>query len=204
MPLSFPNRLRPLARAIRRWPERRLHPLRRRRARRRLAEAAVPDSVLFICLGNICRSPFAAELARSVFQARGLGTISVQSAGFIGPGRPTPDFGLDAAEAHGVDLSGHRSKLVTPDMVRDDARWIVIMDSSHGKRLVRDFGAATEQLLHLGDLDPEPIERRTIPDPFDQDLDVFEACYARISRCFDAFVEAATGSADNPTSHERT
>jgi protein-tyrosine-phosphatase len=201
--LSFPNRLRPLARAIRRWPERRLHPLRRRRARRRLSEAAAPDSVLFICLGNICRSPFAAELARSAFQAQGLDAFSVSSAGFIGPDRPTPDFGLQAARAHGVDLSRHRSSLVRPETVREGAQWIVIMDSSHGKRLVRDFGAATEQLLHLGDLDPEPIQRRTIPDPFDQSPQVFEACYARISRCLDTFLEATRGWDRTPGSRDQ-
>src|SRR5881394_1021509 len=51
-----------LLQRVRRTPERVLHPLRRRKALARLRARSRPKSVLVVCHGNICRSPFAAAL----------------------------------------------------------------------------------------------------------------------------------------------
>ena len=56
-----------LLRGLRRVPSRVLHPLRRQRALRALRGRRRPASVLVICHGNVCRSPFAAALLRPVF-----------------------------------------------------------------------------------------------------------------------------------------
>ena len=90
---------------------------RRRRARQQLARVlARPQNkalVLFVCQGNICRSPFAEALLRGYL---GKGTIITRSAGLMPrPRRSTPDLGLRAAAAHSVDLSAHRSVWLTSD-----------------------------------------------------------------------------------------
>ena len=72
--------------------------------------------VLFVCTGNQCRSPMAAALLRA--RLRQVGTpVTVASAGFATEGRPAPPEVLDAMGAVGLDLSGHRSRLVTPALL---------------------------------------------------------------------------------------
>ena len=76
--------------------------------------AGTPSIMLFVCQGNICRSPFAEALLRARLGDR---AIAIGSAGMMPqPGRPTPIFGLEAAAAHGIDLSAHRSIWLTRQM----------------------------------------------------------------------------------------
>src|SRR5438445_13324012 len=111
---------------VRRTPDRILHPFRRRKALGALRGRARPSTLLVVCHGNICRSPMAAALLDR--ELRPLG-IDVQSAGFIGFNRPAPAEAVDAAKRHAVNLSDHRSRPVTADVVRT-ADLIVVMDAS--------------------------------------------------------------------------
>jgi protein-tyrosine-phosphatase len=159
-------------------PTRWLHPLRRRSAREAL-RARAPRSILVVCHGNICRSPFAAALLE---QALGPVGIGVHSAGFLGPGRPSPHEAVAVAARRSVDLSRHRSRLLTADLV-GSADLIVVMDAAQRRQVCDRFGRAPRDVILLGDLDPAPIETRPIRDPVDQGAEVFEASYARIERC---------------------
>lgn len=170
------SRLRRFARHFRHTPDRLLHSIRRRRAMQDL-RAEPPRSVLVLCLGNICRSPYAAaSLARCA-----LNGLEVRSAGFLRSGRPSPETARSSAQRNGIDLSGHRSQQVTPALL-EQADLVIVMDRGQRGRLREQFGRRTGVLV-LGDLDPEPIDTRTIRDPFDQSDEVFDQVYARIDRC---------------------
>ncbi len=158
-------------------PERILHRWRRRRALAVLRRRPRPTALLVICHGNICRSPFAAALL-----ARALPGVRVESAGFMGPGRPPPPEAVTAAARYGVSLSVHRSQLLTAERARA-ADLIVVMDAAQRREIRYRFGRADRDVLVLGDLDPQPIRARAIRDPVSQPLHVFEESYARIERC---------------------
>ncbi len=182
--------LRRLARESIRGGERLLHPRRRRRALRELDGLSEPRSILFVCLGNICRSPYAEHRLTDELSRAGRGAIRVVSAGFILPGRPSPEAALRVAARRGLDLEDHRSQVVTPAMTRD-ADVAIVMEPKQLRQLRKVAGAEQGGLpIVLGDLDPEPIDRRAIIDPYDQPDDVFEAVYERIDRCCRALAEA--------------
>lgn len=173
------TQIRAVVRALLRLPERLWHPLRRAAALRSLGRGPTPRSVLFICHGNICRSPFAAVALRRALESTDAGHVRVESAGFVGPGRACPEAGVDVAASRGLDLSGHRSQLPTPTLVRA-ADLVVVMEGGQRSAFRMLFG---RDALVLGDLDPQPIETRAIEDPFDQDRVAFERSYRRIERC---------------------
>lgn len=179
--VALPSVLRRLARAIKRLPDRLLHDGRRRRARERVA-ALAPDSLLFVCHGNICRSPFAEAAARLRVPPH----VRVASAGFIGPDRGAPDEAVEAARRFGIDLTAHRSRLITGETARRTGL-VVVMTPDQARAAVR-LGAPPDRVLILGDLDPEPIGLRSIPDPIERPLDEFMACYRRVDRCIAALV----------------
>jgi len=165
-----------------RAPGRLLHPL-RRRAARAVLRGRVPRTIVVVCHGNICRSPLAAALLR---RALGPDGIRVESAGFIGPNRPPPRDAVSAAARRGVDLSDHRSRLLTADLV-NAADLLVVMEPEQQRTVCERFGRWPSDVIVLGDLDPAPLEARTIRDPVTQPIEVYEQSYERIERCVQEF-----------------
>lgn len=173
---------------LRREPERLCHPLRRRWAKRRVAELPSPQTVLVVCYGNICRSPYAAAKLRGLLRERGNQLVRVDSAGFVGPHRESPPEAIDAASARGFDLRRHRSRVISPESAQR-AGLIVVMEPGQARDVHRRFGIPVERLLVLGDLDPEPIHTRLILDPVLKPRAVFVECYDRIDRCLVGLVD---------------
>jgi protein-tyrosine phosphatase len=184
------QRLRSLAKGVLHGVTKLLHPWRRRRALRRLAAAAPVESVLFLCLGNVCRSPYAESSFRHMSPA-----TTLDSAGFIGPDRSPPEDARLIARERGVDVTSHVSKLITTELVRSQDL-VVVMEPGQAKRLRREMGAG-KTVVVLGDLDPERPRRRRIRDPWGQPPEVFRSSFERIDRCLDAilpFVATHPGS----------
>jgi len=158
-----------------------LHSWRRRRARNLLAERSI-SRVLVLCHANLCRSPFAAGVLRLDLESVGRSDIIVRSAGFVGPERGSPTQAVQVAGESGVDLSSHHSAIVTSDML-GKTDLIVVMSSDQAND-IRWRGAPSQvPVLILGDLDPNPIDGRTIFDPWRGDETVFRSSYGRIVRC---------------------
>jgi protein-tyrosine phosphatase len=178
--------MRELLRHVRRTPERLLHPWRRRKALEALRARGRPKTLLVMCHGNICRSPVAAGLLERALIRLG---VDVRSAGFIGFNRPAPADAITAAHSVGIDLTAHRSRLVTAELARS-ADLIVVMEPAQRRLFCERFGRLPNQVLLLGDLDPAAIESRSIRDPLDQGSRVFAEVYARIDRCVSELVQS--------------
>jgi protein-tyrosine phosphatase len=181
---------RSILRTLRALSARLLHPLRRSAAREALRLRPRPRSILFVCHGNICRSPYAACYARARLGGRG---PSVASAGFIGADRPSPPEAVAAAAARGVDLAPHRSQLLSPALVQG-ADLVIVMDAEQLLAIRRGYPRPADSVLLLGDFDPGPVTSRAIPDPVDKPRAAFDACYARIDRCVDALLKGLPGA----------
>jgi protein-tyrosine-phosphatase len=167
--------------------ERLLHAYRRRKARRQLAAKHI-RSVLFLCHGNVYRSPYAAAALKHALAATPLSaSIKVVSAGFTAPGRRVPEGALSAARTRGIDLSSHLSTLVTAHAVAD-MDLVAVMSHDQARGIGSRHGPAATILI-LGDLDPLPIRSRTITDPLGRDADVVEEVYSRIDRCVEQLAE---------------
>lgn len=142
--------------------------------------------VLFVCSGNICRSPTAEAVFRALIEERGLsGEIEVDSAGTGSwhVGSPPDERSARAARARGIELSGRARQVETSDFERFDV--LVAMDAGHAAelqalapaemaakvRLLREFDP---EAVAAGDTDvPDPYYGG--PDGFEHVLDVVEA-----------------------------
>ncbi|MCF7528789.1 low molecular weight protein-tyrosine-phosphatase [Neisseria lisongii] len=126
-----------------------------------------PQQILFVCLGNICRSPMAEYVFRHHVRQAGLGgIISVASAGTSGwhDGENMHKGTQKALAVHGIDHSGFISSKVKPD---DHRRFdfIIAMDDNNLAELERLFGRQPEKIFKLTDLIPESGYNH-IPDPW--------------------------------------
>ncbi len=134
-------------------------------------EIAVPRSVLFVCLGNICRSPLAEGVFRSLVEERGDGdlfTIDSAGTGAWHIGNPPDPRSIDVAAKYGIDLSAQRARQVVPeDFTRFDT--IVAMDAANLAALGSGKNAGTARIRLL--LDDPP---KDVPDPYFGGPDGFE------------------------------
>jgi len=89
---------------------------------------------------------------------------------------------MTIASRRGLDLSAHRSRLLTRAMV-NGADLVLVMDARQADQLVRAFGCASERIVIAGDIDPVSGAGRAIRDPWRRSLAVFESSYARLDRC---------------------
>lgn len=155
--------------------------LARLRASHRLSRALRdnPGSarLLFVCLGNICRSPFAAAALSRCFGSRDR-RLQIASAGVIPrPGRRTPAFGIAAAAERGIDLEDHRSSwLASPDA--STATAIIVFDEQTETALLNRYPRLGGPVIRLGHFGREI--RHEIGDPVDGDLALFRTTYAAI------------------------
>lgn len=132
--------------------------------------------VLFVCTGNICRSPTAEGVFRHLVGQAGLdGRIGVDSAGTHGYhiGEPPDPRSQKAAKARGVDLSGLRARKVTlEDFYEFDH--ILAMDDGHLAHLRRMAPADARAAVTLFLDDAPDVGVRETPDPYYGDARGFE------------------------------
>jgi protein-tyrosine phosphatase len=117
--------------------------------------------VLFVCMGNICRSPTAEGVMRRLLAERGLdGEIELDSAGTGGwhAGSPPDARATDAAAARGITLQGAARQVTRSDF--EDFDVLVAMDRENlaGLRAIAPPGTEGKLRLLLGD--------RDVPDPY--------------------------------------
>lgn len=149
-----------------------------------MRERAPIEDVVFVCLGNICRSPYAeVRLRARLDEAGGAEGIRVRSIGFLPPGRPSPDRALEAARRRGLDLSEHRSRSISASELRE-ADLVIVMTGKQRRELGWLHGRP--DTLQLGDLDPVAGVGRNIQDPYGKPPELFDEVFARIDRAVEA------------------
>ena len=141
-------------------------------------------SLLFLCLGNLCRSPFAAVAA-----AGRLPGVTVESAGFLShDGRPSPVHVVQVARTLGVDVSASRARRVTAAQIAA-ADLIVCMDVTHLERMAAEFPQAMGKTTLLGLFNTAgPTEMK---DPYDLSPSATLAVFEDMLRSIDALASEA-------------
>ena len=107
------------------------------------------NSILLICTGNSCRSVMAEAIMRKRLYEMGNDNIEVKSAGTRAlNGLPPTDETITVMKEDGVDVSGYKTKNVTPDMIKK-ADLILAMEPMHKDDIVRLVPSAVSKTYLL-------------------------------------------------------
>ena len=139
---------------------------------------------LFVCIGNICRSPAAEGFLSAYFQKKLL-SAEVASAGIramVGAA-PVPIGQKIMQENYQINISDHRAQQLTEEMIRYNDL-IFVMDDEQTAYLKKVAPFASGKIHKLG-----KWRNTDIADPYLQSDSVFESCYALIQDCVQDWVE---------------
>ncbi|MFM9956450.1 MAG: low molecular weight protein-tyrosine-phosphatase [Phycisphaerales bacterium] len=152
-----------------------------------------PIGVLFVCLGNICRSPLAEGVFVHLARQRGvLERFRVDSCGTGDwhSGELADPRSRAVARKHGIELT-HRARVLSPD---DDFQpapwgrgfhWLIGMDRQNCRRMTA-LGAPPERVRLLRSFDPLLAGRSEaeleVPDPYSEPDEAFDEVYAMVER----------------------
>lgn len=146
-------------------------------------------SVLFVCLGNICRSPIAEGAFREAALKAGL-DIRVDSAGTASYhiGEPPDPRAIAVAQQHGVDISGLRGRQLSESDFHDFTHIFALDTANMAGIKARASRHGTASLALLLDV-VEGKKGQPVPDPYYGDEKDFEECWATVSAAIDALVK---------------
>ena len=142
-------------------------------------------SVLFVCLGNICRSPLAEGIFRHQAEQAGLlHGFHADSAGTGGwhAGEPPHPNSIAVAQRNGIDISGQRARqIVRDDLDRFDL--VIGMDASNVAD-VRRLGVGRAEVIRLR-------SEGDVPDPWGKGMDSYHAVFEMIGTAMPQLLDRA-------------
>ena len=138
-------------------------------------------TILFLCTGNVCRSPMAEGLFRHAIKGRGEFRIVSAGLGAV-DGEPPTNHSVSAMREIGIDISGQRSRALTAELVRS-ADLILGMTHSHTDTVALLYPSAAEKTFLLREFD-ETLEayEKDISDPIGSPYHIYAECRDQIEQ----------------------
>lgn len=147
----------------------------------------MPQDILVVCLGNICRSPVGERLLRARLPGYHVGSAGI--AAMAGQGADAQS--AETALRHGLSLDGHVARQFTPEMAAAHDL-ILVMEPGHLLHVAR-YSPQLEGRCHLFD---HWTGARGIPDPYRRPPAYHDRIFARLARAANAWAAHLRGDTD--------
>lgn len=152
-------------------------------------------SVVFVCFGNIIRSPMCEALMFRELALFPDVRVAVSSAGVHAiPGRPAHPWAVAAARGFGISLEGHGARLLTDQMV-DQADAIFAMDYQNQVELLSRWAGARKKVYMVSTYAGKNYRSVEIPDPYYVGPEETIKCYGVLKTCIENLARSFSRSA---------
>lgn len=150
---------------------------------------SAPKSILFVCKGNICRSPFAEQVARKIAFEQSIINIKFYSAGLkVYESLTSPVEVIIVAEKFGVKLNEHKSRGITRKLATS-FDMIIAMEAWHIQQLRKYFPDLKDKVYLLSLFNIRHYRKywsyknNNILDPYGKPVEYYQECFKRIEEC---------------------
>lgn len=138
--------------------------------------ASVINSILVICLGNICRSPMAEALLKKRYPDRNIASAGLRE---ITVGWSADPFAIRVMKENGIDISLHRAKLLTAALLKK-TDLVLTMEAEQSDIIRYSFPNYTGKIMRIGE-----FGNYDVPDPYSRNINAFHESFDLISRGID-------------------
>ena len=146
-------------------------------------------SVLFVCYGNLMRSPMAEAMLRHELLKLGVGDVSVRSAGVHAVrGRQAHMWAQAVSRELGMPLDAHRAQPTTSNLIAS-SDLILAMDYENLAELETRYPEGRGRIFLLSRYADGPLCNREIPDPYFGDIETTRRCYAVLGGCIEKLAQ---------------
>jgi protein-tyrosine-phosphatase len=143
-------------------------------------------NILFVCTGNICRSPIAEGQLKKLLKDNPITGIQATSAGLIAlPGNSASFNAVRVARENGISLEEHSAQPITFELI-DHADLILVMEPRQGQELIADHPEISDKILHLRYFARYGSRDRGISDPYGRSLEAYRFCFEDIRECVES------------------
>jgi protein-tyrosine phosphatase len=158
------------------------------------------QSVLFVCLGNICRSPIAQGLFEYQIERKGCSDLyRADSAGTSGwhEGEPPHRGSVQIARQHGITIEKQRSRPVH-NKDGEIFDFIIAMDTANRDSLIHEFRFPENKVFLMRDFSIENPRQKglSVPDPWEKGDAAFAETFAILNDAVAGFVNYLTNRKD--------
>lgn len=160
----------------------------------------VPKHALFICKGNVCRSPFAEKYFLQLTKRLGFAECSASSMGMeVSKNLPPPAEALLAAAELGVSLDEHRSRKIDGEAI-EFSDIIIVMEALQLIALRESYQQFQHKIFLLPlfaqvyGASPRAFSLYNIPDPYGKSLEEFRVSFNAIRKSLDGFFQAVAAT----------
>lgn len=143
-----------------------------------------PERVLFVCSGNMCRSPYGEARFAKLAGNRNVKVISAGTLRLVG--RTAAPEMIKTAKENGLDLEGHRSSAISGMLIKA-ADVIFVMEKVHRLEIARICPEAESKIVMLGNWLPEPKEE--LMDPMGREPEVYRSVAHEIDIALERWFE---------------
>jgi protein-tyrosine-phosphatase len=141
--------------------------------------AAESCEILFVCFGNMCRSPMAEGILKNLLSRNGISNIHVQSAGLMASnGMHVAKMAEIAAGEHDISLETHTSRLINKDIL-NHADLVLVMEKIQQEAIKDVFPEESKKIFLLGSFGKD-ASGMDVDDPIGGSQELFDLCFQRI------------------------
>lgn len=139
------------------------------------------DSILVICVGNICRSPTGERLLKQYLPEK-----KISSAGLGAMvGKAADSSAIHIAELNGLSLDGHIAQQITKEMCREYSL-LLVMEKKHIDAVCRISPEVRGKTMLFGHW----VGQREVPDPYGKSNEAFEFVYSLLNESAQKWAQA--------------
>lgn len=154
-------------------------------------------NVLFVCTGNMCRSPFGEYCLEDRLEKippASRPEVTIGSAGTMASdGNPAAADAVAHAAEFGLDLDLHRARQLSEELL-EEADLVLVMDRSHERMISTFWPRHREKVRYMTEYDPKGRGRRKdVADPYGGSARGYRKCFQLIERCVEGLLGELRG-----------